>query len=111
GPAKVTGAAQYAADLPVVGLLHARPVLSEYAHARIVSIDATEALAVAGVTNVLTADDLPIRGEGGSRALEPLARSETVFAGQPVALVVAESEAAARDGADLGGVGNGPLVR
>jgi len=99
-PAKVTGAAQYAADVQVMGLLHARPVLSPHAHARILSIDVAEARGIAGVVAVLLAADLPIEGATGSRAFEPLARSEVVFAGQPVALVVAESEAAAEDGAE-----------
>ena len=40
-------------------------------------------------------------GRGGSRSLEPLARSEVVFAGQPVALVIAETEEVAADGAKL----------
>ena len=50
---------------------------------------------------VLTADDLPISGSGDDRMFEPLARSEAVFAGQPVALVVARSEAIAEDAAAL----------
>jgi CO/xanthine dehydrogenase Mo-binding subunit len=45
----------------------------------------------------LTAADLPTVSEGAGRSQEPLARTEVVFAGQPVALVVAESEAAAED--------------
>jgi CO/xanthine dehydrogenase Mo-binding subunit len=53
-----------------------------------------------GVHAVLTADDLGVVGGAGRRA-EPLARTEVVFAGQPVALVVAESEAVAEDGAEL----------
>ena len=51
-----------------------------------------------GVVAVLTADDLPLAG-GSGRVAEPLARSEIVWSGQPVALVIAESEAAAEDGA------------
>jgi CO/xanthine dehydrogenase Mo-binding subunit len=96
---KVTGESGFAADLQLHGLLHARLVLSSYAHARILGIDKTAALEVPGVCAVLTADDLPIKGEGG-RTNEPLARSEVLFAGQPVALVVAESEAAAEDGVE-----------
>ena len=44
--------------------------------------------------------DLPIASPGTDRTSEPLAREEVVFAGQPVALVVAETEAAAEDGAE-----------
>ena len=97
---KLRGAVRFGADLPQAGLLHGRLVLSYAAHARIVSVDATEALAVPGVVAVLTADDLPIPGRGDTRTFEPLAREEVVFAGQPIALVVAETEAAAEDGAE-----------
>jgi CO/xanthine dehydrogenase Mo-binding subunit len=100
GEAKVRGATRYAADLPVQGLLHARLVQSPEAHARILNIDTAAALALPGVVAVLKADDLPIADTATGRAAEPLARTEVVFAGQPVALVLADSEAAAEDGAD-----------
>jgi CO/xanthine dehydrogenase Mo-binding subunit len=100
-PEKVTGATRYAADGYVHGLLHARPVLATEAHARIRGIDGEAALATAGVVAVLTAGDLPIASSGTDRTAEPLAREEVVFAGQPVALVIAETEAAAEDGAEL----------
>ena len=99
-PDKVTGATRYAADGYVHGLLHARLVLSTEAHALIRGSTRDAALAVPGVVAVLTADDLPIAGAGNDRTAEPLAREEVVFAGQPVAIVVAESEAAAEDGAE-----------
>ena len=100
--AKVTGAARYAADqpAPAPGLLHARIVPSVYAHARIRSIDASAALAMPGVVAVLTAADLAIVAHGDGRRFEPLAREIAKFAGQPVALVVARSEAAAEDALD-----------
>src|SRR5262245_30161084 len=97
---KVTGATRFAADGYVQGLLHARPVLATEAHARIRGIDRKEALAIPGVVAVLGAADLPIATSGTDRTSEPLAREEVVFAGQPVALVIAESEAAAEDGAE-----------
>jgi CO/xanthine dehydrogenase Mo-binding subunit len=100
-PEKVTGATRYAADGYVHGLLHARPVLATEAHARIRGIDGVAALATAGVVAVLTAGDLPIASSGTDRTAEPLAREEVVFAGQPVALVIAKTEAAAEDGAEL----------
>lgn len=95
---KVLGATRYAADVPVAGLLHARLVQSVYAHARIERIDTSAALAIPGVVAVLTAKDLPIKGSGDMRMFQPLATREAVFAGQPLAVVVAESEAAAEDG-------------
>jgi CO/xanthine dehydrogenase Mo-binding subunit len=99
---KVVGWTRYAADVPVPspGLLHSRLVLSVYAHARINGIDASAALQVPGVVAVLTAKDLPIKGSGDMRMFEPLASREAVFAGQPVAMVVAETETAAQDGVD-----------
>jgi CO/xanthine dehydrogenase Mo-binding subunit len=100
-PAKVRGATRYLADRPVRGLLHARLVLSPRAHARIVSIDRAAAEAVPGVVAVLIAEDLPLRGEGADRQSRPLARSEVVFAGEPVALVVGRTPEAAADGAEL----------
>ncbi len=100
-PAKARGATRYAADRPVRGLLHARLVPSTRAHARIVSIDREAALAVPGVVAVLIAADLPLKGEGSDRQSRPLAGSEVVFAGEPVALVVARTAQAAADGAEL----------
>jgi CO/xanthine dehydrogenase Mo-binding subunit len=96
-PDKVTGATRYAADGYVHGLLHARLVLSTEAHALIRGIASEDALAVPGVVAVLAAGDLPIAETGTDRTAEPLARTEVVFAGQPVAMVVAETEAAAAD--------------
>jgi CO/xanthine dehydrogenase Mo-binding subunit len=98
---KVRGATRYAADAPRRGLLHARLVPAQRAHARIVSIDASAALAVPGVVAVFTAADLPITAQGSDRLSRPLARTEVVFAGEPVAIVIARTPAAAADGAEL----------
>ncbi len=108
-PDKVTGATRYAADGYVHGLLHARLVLSTEAHARIRGVEKDAALQLDGVVAVLTAADLPVVKSGTDRAAEPLARDEVVFAGQPVALVVAESEAAAEDGVEAVVVDYEPL--
>jgi len=83
-------------------------VLSPHAHARIAGIDAEAARRAPRVVAVLTAADLPI-AEGSGRAFEPLARAEVVFAGQPVALVLAEDEAAAEDAAETVVVDYEPL--
>jgi CO/xanthine dehydrogenase Mo-binding subunit len=99
-PDKVTGATRFAADGYVHGLLHARPILSTEPHARIRRVDREAALSVPGVVAVLVAGDLPLATSGTDRTAEPLAREEVVFAGQPVALVVAETEAAAEDAAE-----------
>jgi CO/xanthine dehydrogenase Mo-binding subunit len=108
GEVKVLGQTRYVADMPVHGLLHARPVLAAEAHAKLVQIDAAAALELPGVVAVLTAGDLPLKG-GAGRVAEPLAREEIVWSGQPVALVIAETEAAAEDGAALVSVDEEPL--
>jgi CO/xanthine dehydrogenase Mo-binding subunit len=100
-PEKVTGATRYAADGHVHGLLHARLVLATEAHALVRGVEKDGAIAIPGVVAVLTAADLPIATTGNDRTAEPLAREEVVFAGQPVAIVVAETEAAAEDAVEL----------
>lgn len=100
-PAKLTGKERYAGDLAVPGLLHARPVLSVQAHAKLLGVERDAALAVPGVVAVLLAEDLPFVAAAPPRAAESLAKTEIVYAGQPVALVIAESEAAAEEGAGL----------
>jgi CO/xanthine dehydrogenase Mo-binding subunit len=106
----VRGATRFAADIPVPGLLHARLVLAHEAHATITAIGTEEAAALPGVVAVLTAADLPLASTGPGRLHEPLAREEVVYAGQPVALVVSESEALAQDGAELVEVELEPLA-
>jgi CO/xanthine dehydrogenase Mo-binding subunit len=100
GAEKVSGHVCYTADLALPGLTHGRPVLSPHAHARILAIDTDAARRMPGVVTVLTEADLPGRGQPvNSRPSAILARDRVVFAGQPVALVVAETEAAAEDAA------------
>src|SRR3954452_10895336 len=108
GEAKVLGQTRYVGDMPVHGLLHARPVLAAEAHAKLISIDASAALELPGVVAVRTAEDLPLQG-GSGRAAEPLAREEIVWSGQPVALVIAETEAGAEEGAGVVVVDAEPL--
>jgi CO/xanthine dehydrogenase Mo-binding subunit len=97
---RITGRTRYAGDVELPGMLYGRPVLSPYAHARITAIDAAAARATPGVVAVLTAADLPTSGRiYTSRQTTTLASGEVRYRGEPVALVVAESEAAAADGA------------
>ncbi|MBV8998478.1 MAG: xanthine dehydrogenase family protein molybdopterin-binding subunit [Solirubrobacterales bacterium] len=98
---KVRGTTRYAGDLTIPGLLHARLLLSHEAHALIRSIDTSAARSAPGVAAVLTAADLPIVVSGPARSREPLAREEIVYAGQPIAMVVAETEAQAVDALEL----------
>ena len=62
GVDKVTGRAQYGADLNLTGLLHGRILRSPHAHARIKSVDASKAAALPGVRAIVTAADLPFAG-------------------------------------------------
>lgn len=105
---KLTGQCQYAGDIQLPGMLHCRLVVSPYGHARIVGIDKSAAERIPGVI-VLTAADLPIAERDGSRKGEPLAASEVVFHGHPVAVVLADSEAVAEDAAGLVEVSYEPL--
>src|SRR5258706_261299 len=96
---KVRGLTRYAGDMPVVGLLHARLVLSPYAHARIVNIDSSAAEAIPGVVAVYTSETLGMaHRDSSSRSQSPLAQKEVFWCGHPVAIVLAETEAAAEDG-------------
>lgn len=110
GREKVTGAARYVADLTVPGMLYGRLVLSPHAHAEILSADKSMAETVPGVVAVLTAEDLPTRGQTmTSRYNAGLAKEKVLFVGQPVAIVVAETPAVAADAAELVFVGYEPL--
>ncbi|MBM3470986.1 MAG: xanthine dehydrogenase family protein molybdopterin-binding subunit [Armatimonadetes bacterium] len=97
GLEKVTGAAGYTEDLRLPGMLHTRLLLCPFPRARIVRLDRGPALATPGVVAVVTADDLAGLGEGASRLL---AGSLIRYTGEPVAVVLGESETAASDGLD-----------
>jgi CO/xanthine dehydrogenase Mo-binding subunit len=90
-------------------MLHARLVLAHEAHALISAVQTDAAQELPGVVAVLTAADLPIVAAGKGRLYEPLAREEVVYAGQPVAIVVAETEAIAEDAVGLVEVDLDPL--
>src|SRR5438067_9932989 len=101
-PERLTGQVRYTGDLVLPGRLPGRLVRSPHASARIVSVDKSQAEATPGVVAVLTAEDLPvsdIRGAVESRNIM-MALERTTYVGQPVAVVLAESEAAAEDGAE-----------
>src|SRR5437588_10587444 len=96
---KVTGRTRYTGDISMPGLLHAQLVLSPFAHARIVKIDTAPALEVPGVKAVYTSETLGMANrDSASRAQAPLAAGEALWCGHPIAIVLAETEAAAVDG-------------
>ena len=102
----VTGRVEYTLDMAMDGLLHMKLVRSPHAHARIVSIDKSEALKVPGVHAVLSHHDAPARlfstarhelnsnDPDDTRVFDDVVR----FIGQRVAAVVADTEAAAEEG-------------
>jgi xanthine dehydrogenase YagR molybdenum-binding subunit len=111
GPAKVTGAAKYAAEFNAPNLAHGFVVNSKIAKGRIKKVDRTAALVVPGVIEVFTHDNRPtMTSSPGKYADEtappgspfrPLYDDQILFAGQPIALVVAEEFEVARFAATL----------
>ncbi|HVA13094.1 MAG TPA: xanthine dehydrogenase family protein molybdopterin-binding subunit [Stellaceae bacterium] len=100
--AKVTGAAQYVADMKMAGMLHAKILRSPYPHARIVGIDTSRARVVKGVRLVVTGEDVPERRWGVIKKDQHiLARDKVRFVGQEVAAVVAIDENTAIDALEL----------
>ena len=100
GVDKVTGRAQYGADIKLTGLLHAKVLRSPHAHARIKSIDTSKAEVHPGVRAVVTGKDLPFsslsREELGGdydrlkfASDHMLASDKALFKGHPVAAVAA----------------------
>ncbi len=100
---KVLGRAQYAGDLALPGMLHAKVLRSPYAHARILRIDTAAARALPGVRAVLTGDDAPAHcwGGGPHKERHVLARGIVRFCGEEVAAIAADTEDIARDALDL----------
>ncbi|MGK3967804.1 xanthine dehydrogenase family protein molybdopterin-binding subunit [Sorangium sp. So ce118] len=106
---KVRGAAQYAADHVVPGLAHAMLAVATIGRGRVVSIELDAARAVPGVRLVLTHLDTAglqspgyVMGGGyGFQSLLPMLGTAIAYRGQPIALVVADTLEAAREGAAL----------
>lgn len=115
----VRGQGRFVADIRLPGTLHAAVLRSPFAHAAITRLDASAALGVDGVVAAFTGSDLAGRVgrfvEGARREITPallaqvdlqakscplpvLAEDETLWFGQPVAVVVARDRYAAEDG-------------
>lgn len=104
---KVTGQMRYVADMKLPGMLHAKMLFSPYAHAKIKSIDTSEAEALEGVRAVVCYKDSPknhYNGNGEDKDINP---SELVFdqivrfVGDKVAAVAAETEEIAKKALSL----------
>ncbi len=109
GVDKVTGRANYGADVNLPGMLHGAVLRSPHAHARIVSIDTRDAEAIPGVKAVVTRDDFPecraklMLGEGAidlhDVADNVMARDKALYEGHAVAAVAATTPELAREAA------------
>src|SRR5580692_10530763 len=113
-PRILTGRGRYVDDLKLPGMLHAAFVRSPLAHGRVLAVDVSAARAVPGVVAVFTGADLEavtipgpdpllaMLGGGGPMPEYTLLATDRVrFAGDPVAVVVAESRYLAEDGCEL----------
>jgi aerobic carbon-monoxide dehydrogenase large subunit len=117
-PKLIRGEGQYVDDLTLSGMLHAAFVRSPHAHARIVRVDLAPARALPGVAGAFAAGDLaeiqkplPALSVGDMLTVAhlPLASGEVHYAGQPVAVVVADDPYAAYDAAARVSVEYAPL--
>lgn len=108
GALKVTGTARYAADNHPEGVLYAVMVPARISHGRVTSLDTHTALSHPGVIEILTPDNPPELSHDPEEKLPPfgfrievLQNNEVRYAGQPIALVVAETLEAATEAATL----------
>src|SRR6266849_4406395 len=95
---KLRGTAEFVGDLVIPRMVHGKVLRSPFAHANVLSIDASEAEALPGVVCVLTGDDLTDLDPYWGHAIKdrPIVALDRVrFAGEPVAAVAAEDEATA----------------
>ncbi|HEU6444341.1 MAG TPA: molybdopterin cofactor-binding domain-containing protein [Gaiellaceae bacterium] len=111
GVPKVTGEFEYGTDVRAHGMAWGATVRSPHASARIRSIDTARAAKSVGVLAVLTADDVPGQPTYGLEYADQLVLASDVvrYAGEPVALVAAETRDQARRAAELVEVEYEPL--
>jgi len=106
-PLKVTGKAQYAAEIPVANLTHALIVTSAVARGQLLGVDISRAEKVLGVLRVITAETaihLPgakTKSDANDRLLQLLQEDEIHYSDQPIAVVVANTLEGAQEAADL----------
>jgi len=113
-PAFLKGEGRYIDDIQMPGMLHAAFARSSHAHAKILSVDKSAALAVPGVHAVLVYDDLPDVVKAQTLPLlvphpsikvtqlpYTLVKDEACYVGEPIACVIAENRYIAEDAAQL----------
>ncbi len=100
---KVTGHSIYAGDVYLPEMLMCKVLTSPRSHARIVSVDTSEAEALPGVRGVITGKDFPdvFFGSGALRDRRVMARDEVFYVGEPVAAVAADDEITAVEALSL----------
>src|SRR5215475_481682 len=112
GVDKVTGRANFGADMKMAGMLHGRVKRSPHPHARILKIDTSKALALPGVRAVVTSADFPeisseeaFVGEGPMNfrdlSRNVMARDKALYEGHAVAAVAATSPLVATEAVEL----------
>ncbi|MGD9894497.1 MAG: glyceraldehyde dehydrogenase subunit alpha [Dehalococcoidia bacterium] len=115
-PRLITGRGTYVDDIELVRMTHMSVVRSEYAHARLLSVDTSAAQSMPGVILVMTADDVAIASLPGV-PVDPekvpahpvLAKDKVRHVGDPIAVVIAETRYQARDAAEAITVEYDPL--
>lgn len=109
GVAKVTGRLKFSSDMTMPSMLYAAPVLSDQAHARILAVDASEAMKLPGCVKVYTGKDVPCNRVGYLHDHPVICDDKVRFYGDIVAVVAAETEEIARRAARLVHVEYQPL--
>jgi len=89
----VTGTTRYIDDLSFPGMLHCKILRSAHAHARIISIDLSEAGNMPGVVATLTGDEVPVNSFGSTYKDQPVLAADRVrYRGDGVVAIAAETE-------------------
>ena len=112
GVDKVTGRAKYGADIQLAGMLHGKILRSPHAHARILSIDTSKAVALPGVKAIVTSSDFPIlkdqsldfgETQGNIRMLAEniLANQKVLYKGHAILAIAATDQHIAEQALDL----------
>src|SRR5262245_17613079 len=116
-PRFITGRGQYVDDVKLPGTVYAAFVRSPHAHARIKGVNATKAKSMPGVVAIYTGQDVQVGNlpcgwmlPGIKVPPRPvLAQGKVRYAGEPVAIVVADSVYTAKDAAEAAQVDYEPL--
>jgi xanthine dehydrogenase YagR molybdenum-binding subunit len=115
GPLKVTGKAQYAAEIPVANVAHAVIATSSVGRGRLLAVDVSRAEKVPGVLRVITFSNSPAlqgakkKSDPNDRILQLLQDDEILYADQPIAIAVATTLESAQEAAALVNASYAPI--